>query len=298
MGILKKHLQLYCKNKFNNKLMFEGNTLVIGQQAIYMQEKDAKKILKNNNIDFQDNFSLRNGKFTNICEFKNNNLNSRINSEYLFKLLGSKQVDHLDIQKEDDIEIQCNLNEDIDKNLKNKYDNIIDMGSMEHISNLSKLLENYIKILKINGYLIIETQSSNMIDHGYYSISPMFFFDFFELNGFKVENLYLREFNPYYHDYPDENSKLYHYQSKGLENCIVSGNSIETIVFLKKIKDIQKIKFPTQQRYVSVAKKNIYIKENLFRKFKNLVIKVAKYFPLFIQKIIYRKIKMRNLKKL
>ena len=46
MGILKKHLQLYCKNKLNEKILFEGNTLVIGQQAVYMQEKDAKKIAK------------------------------------------------------------------------------------------------------------------------------------------------------------------------------------------------------------------------------------------------------------
>ena len=51
------------------------------------------------------------------------------------------------------------------------------------ISNLSKVLENYIKILKVNGFLVIETQSSNMIDHGYYSIIQCFF-DFFELNGF------------------------------------------------------------------------------------------------------------------
>lgn len=298
MGILKKHLQLYCKNKLNEKILFEGNTLVIGQQAVYMQEKDAKKILKNNDIFYEENFLLRDGKLTNIGEFKKNHYDSRINSEYLFKLLGSKHVDHLDIQKQDDIEIQCDLNEDIDENLENKYHNIIDMGSMEHISNLSKLLENYIKILKINGFLVIETQSSNMIDHGYYSISPMFFYDFFELNGFKVINLYLREFNPYYHDYPDENSKLYHYKHKGLENCIVSGNSIETIVFLKKIKDVQEVKYPTQQRYSSKEKENIYIKENFLRKFKDLIIKVTKYFPLFIQKIIYRKIKMRNLKKL
>ncbi len=296
MGILKKHLDLYCKNKLEEKLLFEGKTLVIGQQAIYMKEMEAKKILQRNNINFTDNFALRNGKLTNVKEFKKNNLNLNINSEYLFKQLGSNQVDHLDVQREDDIEIECNLNEDVHEDLKNNYNNIIDMGSLEHISNLSKVLENYIKILKVNGFLVIETQSSNMIDHGYYSISPMFFFDFFELNGFKVINLYLREFNPYYHDYPDESSQIYHYKKKGLENCIVSGNSLETIVFLKKTSEVKKIKYPTQERYTFKETNNI--KENLIRRFKNLIIKILKYFPLFIQKIIYRKIKMRNIKKL
>ena len=33
---------------------------------------------------------------------------------------------------------------------------------------------------------------------------------------FKVINLYLREFNPYYHDYPDESSKFIIIK-KGLE---------------------------------------------------------------------------------
>ena len=66
MGILKKHLQIYCKNKSEDSLLFSGNTLVIGQQAVYMEEMEAKKILVENKIYFDENFNLINGKLTNV----------------------------------------------------------------------------------------------------------------------------------------------------------------------------------------------------------------------------------------
>ena len=79
--------------------------------------------------------------------------------------------------------------------------------------------------------------------------------------------------------------QIYHYKKKGLENCIVSGNSIETIVFLKKTSEVEKIKYPTQERYTFEETNNT--KENLNRKFKNLIIKILKYFPLFLFKKLF-----------
>lgn len=298
MGIQKKHLDLFCINKLKKNDLFKGRSLVIGQQAVYFEEDFAQKILNKNKIFFNDKITLKNGKFTNINEFIRKKFSKRINSEYLFKMLGSTDVDHLDFEKEkDDVDVVSNLNEDISNDLKNKYNNIIDMGSIEHVFNITRLLKNYLKMLKINGYLVISTQSSNMIDHGYYSFSPIFFYDFFEINGFEVNNLYLRKVNPFYHGYPDEKSKVYLYKGRGLENSIISQDTIEITVFLKKIKEVTEIKYPIQLRYRTKEKKIIEDK-NLHQNFKDVVKEIVKFLPLWLQKIIFNKIRGKNIKKI
>ena len=56
MGILKSDIELICKQKKIKKL-FKGKTLVIGQQSIYINEFEYKKIILKHNIKFIDNFN-------------------------------------------------------------------------------------------------------------------------------------------------------------------------------------------------------------------------------------------------
>ena len=56
MGILKSDIELICKQKKITKGLFKGKTLVIGQQSIYANEFECKKIILKQNIKFTDNF--------------------------------------------------------------------------------------------------------------------------------------------------------------------------------------------------------------------------------------------------
>jgi hypothetical protein len=57
MGILKSDIELICKQKKITKKLFKGKTLVIGQQSIYINEFEYKKIILKHNIKFIDNFN-------------------------------------------------------------------------------------------------------------------------------------------------------------------------------------------------------------------------------------------------
>lgn len=290
MGILKSDIELICKQKKITKNLFKGNTLVIGQQAIYANEFECKNIILKHNIKFIDNF--KNEKKTNIKHFTNENADN-INSSFFFTLLGSNNVNHLDVSKYENADIILDLNKKVPNKYKNKFDNIIDFGTIEHVYNTPILLFNYIKMLKKNGFLIILTRSSNSIDHGFFSFSPTFFHDFFPINGFKILNTYLLERSPYYPE-KNKNEKIYNYKKTYLENPIVSSKTIDLLIFMKKIINTNNVKTPLQYYY----KKLFKIKKKKSYDFKNFFKIIISYFPFFVQRIIFFKIRSKYLKKI
>jgi 2-polyprenyl-3-methyl-5-hydroxy-6-metoxy-1,4-benzoquinol methylase len=282
MGILKKHIDLICKNKKKNENLFDGSSLVIGQQSVYAEENEVLDIINQNNINYSElkiNFSKK-SKLTQIKNFKKENKNN-INSKYLFSLLGSKEIKHLDFSPHEDAEIIFNLNNPIKKKFQKKFNNIIDMGSIEHIADPFTVLTNYLKMLKNNGYIIISTQASNMVDHGFYSFSPCFFFDFFNANNIKIINCYLRVFNPYFHEHPGD---FYTYKKVGLETPLNTEKAIEIFIIAQKTKENLKFIKPIQGRY---QLKNLN-KKNQSSKIKKLILLIIKkYLHYKIQKFLF-----------
>jgi hypothetical protein len=86
-------------------------------------------------------------------------------------------------------------------------------------------------MLKNKGFIIISTQASNMIDHGFYSFSPSFFFDFFNENNIKILNCYLRVFNPYFQG---DSGVFYTYKKVGLETPLNTEKAVEIFIFGQK----------------------------------------------------------------
>jgi hypothetical protein len=293
MGILIKHIDLFCKNKIKYNDLLNGSSLVIGQQSVYAREKDVLNIINNNNINYfkpKKNL-IKKEKLTQIKDFKKEYKNS-INSRYLFSLLGSKEIKHLDFSSHENAEIIFNLNNPIKKKLQNKFNNVIDMGSIEHIADPYTVLTNYIKMLKNKGFIIISTQASNMIDHGFYSFSPSFFFDFFNENNIKILNCYLRVFNPYFQG---DSGVFYTYKKVGLETPLNTEKAVEIFIFGQKNKE--KIKFckPIQSRYLS---KNIN-KKKQSSKIKKIILLVVKNFLHYkIQRFLFNYKRGNNIIKL
>jgi hypothetical protein len=292
MGILKKHIDLLCKNKIKNERLFDGSSLVIGQQSVYAEENEVLDIINKNNINYSElkiDFNKKD-KLTQIKNFKKENKNY-INSKYLFSLLGSTKIKHLDFSSHENAEIIFNLNNPIKKKLQNKFNNIIDMGSIEHIADPFTVLTNYLKMLKNNGYLIISTQTSNMVDHGFFSFSPCFFFDFFNANNTKIINCYLRAFNPYFQEHPGD---FYTYKKVGLETPLNTEKAIEIFIIAQKKKNFKFIK-PIQGRY---QPKNLN-KKNQSSKIKRIIqLIIKKYLHYKLQKFLFNFKRGSNIVKL
>lgn len=103
-------------------------------------------------------------------------------AESLFALLGCK-LDVYDVVKERGCEILCDLNEPMEKCVQ--YDLVLDVGTAEHCFNIGQALFNMAMMVKQDGHIIHENPF-NCGNHGFYSLNPTLFADFYAANGFKV----------------------------------------------------------------------------------------------------------------
>lgn len=69
-----------------------------------------------------------------------------------------------------------------------QYDLVLDFGTLEHISNIAHGFINAASAVKPNGHIIHELPL-NMINHGYWNVSPVWLEDFYRHNGFVIERM-------------------------------------------------------------------------------------------------------------
>lgn len=99
----------------------------------------------------------------------------------LFESKGSSLtvVDH---KKYDGREVIADLNYPQDLG---KFKLVIDHGTLEHCANIGQALRNAVEAVEMFGY-IMHVSPVTMVNHGYFNFSPIFFPDFYRLNGFIV----------------------------------------------------------------------------------------------------------------
>lgn len=102
----------------------------------------------------------------------------------LFSLLLC-ELDVYDIVRERNCEILCDLNKPFVENPR--YDVVLDVGTVEHCFNIGQALINMASLVKLGGVIIHENPflSGN---HGFYGLNPTLFADFYEANGFELED--------------------------------------------------------------------------------------------------------------
>ena len=79
--------------------------------------------------------------------------------------------------------------------LHRQFDLIIDPGTTEHCFNIAQAMKNIAEMTKVGG-LIFHQIPGAYLNHGFYSVSPTFFLDFYSKNGFLVLKLDLARMKP------------------------------------------------------------------------------------------------------
>ena len=271
-GVL-KFLSVAKKEKTNF-----ATTCFIGRQENYCSKNDLKLSTKYLNLNLDLEFLSSEKWFDNI--FK--------------EIFSSYNIFNLDSSNHENANLIHDLNESISEKYINKFDCVIDSGSIEHIFNIPKVLENYSKMLKKNGSLFIMTNANNSCGHGFYQFSPDFFYSIFnETNGFKINKLVIESYNSF------GNRRLFNkyyelkYPEKLKERIILKGkDQLDVMCHITKINDHFSFKKITQTNYLFINKKNSsFIKENITKP--KFLTALKKYFPNFVI-IIYEYFVSKN----
>lgn len=103
-------------------------------------------------------------------------------ADSVFRVMGAK-LDVFDVIQERGNEILCDLNFAMD--IKEQYDFVLDVGTMEHCFNVGQAMMNMAAMLKVGGVIFHENPMV-MLNHGFWSMNPTLYADFYEQNGFEL----------------------------------------------------------------------------------------------------------------
>jgi SAM-dependent methyltransferase len=120
-----------------------------------------------------------------------------ISGETLFRSMGFDTVDALDLSAFEGARFQHDLNDpNLPDELRERFDVIIDHGTIEHVFHLPNALANIFRMLKVGGRMIHSSPTSNLVDHGFYMFSPTLFHDFYSANRWEINNIYVVSMSP------------------------------------------------------------------------------------------------------
>jgi SAM-dependent methyltransferase len=173
----------------HGKRPFCGSVLQLGRQAVLFNARQLRAWAEVTPVVLRSISCERLGGRRDGSGATGGNLDD----EVFFKLLGFGEVQSCDVSPYEGATVLADLNQPVPPAMHGLFDVIFNGGTLEHIFNLQTALANVHTMLKAGGRVIHIAPSSNTIDHGFYSISPTLFHDYYSANHYSILTLYLFE---------------------------------------------------------------------------------------------------------
>jgi SAM-dependent methyltransferase len=110
--------------------------------------------------------------------------------EVFARALGAGTVAAMDASTYEGAAIVHDLNQPVPPDLEERFDVVIDGGTLEHVFNFPVAIANCMRLLKTGGHLILFTVANNYCGHGFYQYSPELFYRVLSPNnGFAVTRM-------------------------------------------------------------------------------------------------------------
>ncbi len=118
-------------------------------------------------------------------------------AESFFQRLGASEVDSLDYSDYEGATIIHDLARQVPAELKGRFSVVYDGGSLEHIFDFPRALQNCMDLVAPGGHLLVTASANNFCGHGFYQPSPeVYFGSLVAANGYRLDRMFAREFGP------------------------------------------------------------------------------------------------------
>lgn len=123
-------------------------------------------------------------------------------SRDVFAIMGLslRVIDRAKLQGCEDV-VDLNVPQDL-----GEYDLVIDPGTSEHVFNVPQSLVNLAQAVKVGG-VISQALPVSMHNHGYWNVTLAGLNDFYEQNGFAIEDMLIRHDHGTWTPKPDERTR-------------------------------------------------------------------------------------------
>lgn len=154
-----------------------GRTLTLGRQALFLPQRHLSRLLRR----FGHDPALASSIIAN-------------GGDALFKAVGARSLEALDISAYEGAGIIQDLNKPIPDVLCERYTCVFDGGVLHYIFNIPQAIENCMRMIAPGGWFLSATMANNACGHGLYQFSPALFYAVFSAqNGFQDTEVFLAE---------------------------------------------------------------------------------------------------------
>jgi hypothetical protein len=238
-----------------------GDVLLIGRQTTYVSPDILMKIIGEHGIKVDaDPSDFELDKKT--IDRKSGYGERLVSDAALFRLLGARSIKALDHSSYEGAEVIHDLRTPVPAHLQNIADFIIDGSTLDNVFTPSTVLQNYAKLLRPGGRLLMENAFSAH-NTAYVMMPPMWYLDYFVMNKFVDCKVYIILFledkvrimvdNVFWVDV-NRLSEL----RRGMDR-FVSPHQMVTIVFAEKGENSTVDRLPNQQDYRSPEEWSEYL---------------------------------------
>jgi len=151
-------------------------TITLGRQNVFVEPREIDQLFKDYGYSGfpESNFAQSRMPF----------------ADSLLSAMGASTVDSIDVSDYEGATVLFDMNHPIPDDLKNRYDCLIDGGTLEHIFFFPTALKNCMQMVKVGGHLIFLTPANNWFGHGFYQFSPELFYRALSPeNGYQVDRV-------------------------------------------------------------------------------------------------------------
>ncbi len=153
-----------------------GRVCTLGRQQLFCPPRRIKALLRKYGIDAKGDYAVQATRF----------------AEDLFSRLGFLSCDSVDASDYESATIVHDLNRPVADDLHERFDLVLDGGTLEHVFNFPVALKNAMEMTKVEGALVIHNCMNNLAGHGFYQFSPELFYRALSGdNGFRVVRMFV-----------------------------------------------------------------------------------------------------------
>lgn len=190
MGLSKAALRFIAIE--HRRQPFSGSAVTLGRQCVYATYSDVQQVFDDEAIPLA-RLPAGVGTKTNIPGWLGTEY-ERFTSDVAFLYtLGMQAAQALDVSDFEGAEIVWDLNQPIGPELVNRFDLIVDSGTLEHIFDVKMAMSNLVRMLRPGGRVLHFSPANNFCNHGFYQFSPTFFADYYVANQFHDVRVYVAE---------------------------------------------------------------------------------------------------------
>jgi hypothetical protein len=151
----------------------------IGRQSLLLRPWMLSELAKRNGLDWAG---------------KSEELFATGYAEPILKMLGAQTIDSFDYSSYEQATVVHDFNRVIPTEFHDRYDVVLDGGSLEHVFNMPQAIANCMSMVKVGGRYLGITPANNLFGHGFYQFSAEFYFRVLsEENGFSDTRIYIAE---------------------------------------------------------------------------------------------------------